>query len=620
MNYKQFKKQVSDYDFRKYLKYALRYPCKTKVVRPKQQIPPYLNFSGIESLLKSNTEQDTIALLGSGKLYKNNQKSSDTQWKIHLASVDMAINSFINWNMTFSDDEDMAAYHRFIWMYCELIKRLENGCSQKELKPQVEYFIKSWIDKYEKSEIQQLHPEIFQTYTVAERIVSWLYSLSIVSDENNLKDSKIYDSIKKQISYICCHLEYYGEKFTGNHLSNDGKALYIAGTMLGLKEVQKTGQIILRKELERLLVDGGFLREGSVHYQFLITKNYTDVFEVANEFHDIKFQEKLLPYLLKMTEACRYFLVYDNDQGWGFPLIGDISPDYRPEWLIGTPWATERVTGKKVQAGIPLSLGYHNIFFKEKNRKEIKATEMGKECFYKDLNDWGKITDKNWTAFTHINHSMYPNNLTGHFHHDTGALVLYFQGQRVLCDCGRITYELTERGLRDRRIEAHSGLRIDALEPEIDLRTFYSDSFLKEYTYKKPYIVNPDNTFMEIHQFGYERISQVGEIIRKVQLKNADIELQDTFEGTGKHTIELFFHTKMLMRVEHQNLILKNQKQEFSITFDKDFDEICLIHGSAVSIDGNGALSYGENENLHSAVCKIYVDFPHTITTRISRR
>ncbi len=622
MNIQNIKKYFKDYDLKQYMKYIFCNPMSLMTKRVIQEKPPYLYLDQESIHLKSFSAKGVIRLLNSTQAYGEGSAPSETKWRISLAGMDIIIDKDLDWNQHFDDDEDMAALHRFIWMYNELIVRLEQGCQKIKLREQVFEYIYSWINLYTTENTSNLHSEIFQTYSVSERVVNWLYSLSIVNDVQEILDNDIFQSIVEQVQYICKNLEYYGEDYTSNHLSNNGKAIYIAGSMLNIEEFKNIGRTIVIKELDRILVDGGFLREGSVHYQFLITKNYTDIYWVAKQFDDVELEMILKPYLSKMINSCLYFQMKNAKGDYQIPLIGDISPDYKPNWIIKVPQVAMMLAFKKYNFNEMESIGYHSVFLHidvDKRSERIVTKDLEEQNIYTILKDWGKIENKDWTLFTHVNHSVYPNNLTGHFHHDTGAIVLYYKKECILCDCGRYTYKPTVRGIRDKKMEAHCGVVIDGIQPEIDMRTFYSKSFIKKYASQKP-IIKLDGTSLEVLQYGFQRLKNVGEVKRNVNIKEECVEIRDIFQGKGVHDIKLYYHSDGEFQIIDNTIILKKNDQIFNIIFEKKMDSVKIIYGKDYDIDGKAAISYGNSKNICSIVCKIRIVLPCVITTKISIR
>lgn len=81
---------------------------------------------------------------------------------------------------------------------------------------------------------------------------------------------------------IAAQLEYSGEHHTGNHLSNNGRGLFLLGLALGWQRAADLGARILTAEAARLFAPSGMLREGSSHYHLLVARNYLSCWLAAD--------------------------------------------------------------------------------------------------------------------------------------------------------------------------------------------------------------------------------------------------------------------------------------------------------------------------------------------------
>ena len=89
------------------------------------------------------------------------------------------------------------------------------------------------------------------------------------------------------------------------------------------------------RELPDLVSSEGFVREGSSHYQFLITRWLLEVRFFAQSNNDFDFLKMLDKYCEKLESKCQFFQTGDTkDCLREYPLFGDISPDCSPEWLL----------------------------------------------------------------------------------------------------------------------------------------------------------------------------------------------------------------------------------------------------------------------------------------------
>lgn len=535
--------------------------------------------------------------------------------KIDLSGTRISINyDTLDWNgFCFNDDEVTSACHRFIWMFTDVVKQLNAGAKKDDAYQTCVRIIHSWIDNYKIEQAEMYHSEIFQTYAVAERIVNWLYIIGATATNKVVDDPIIVNSIYNQADYICTHLEYYGEQFTGNHLGNDAKALYIAGACLEDMQLQNIGRKMILHEYERIIVDGGFLREGSSHYQFLITKNYIDIYWVAKQTGDKAFVAKLLPIISRMVQGCDFFLVSDKSLKKGIPFIGDISPDYPPEWIMSVPdvghWITENVPLKESD-----EVCYKTSFIGCITDDEKVSTEKIVDTPI----DWVRIENNIWTVFSHVNHSLYPNNLTGHFHHDTGAIVAYLYGEPVIIDTGRLTYEDCERGKRDKSVKAHSGICIDNMEPEIDMKTFYSDGVLNKYASLKPQIMQKGNMF-QIDVAGYARLRGIDSVIRTVEVEDENLIVTDKILGKGKHEVQQYFHVPFIGEIETTHEY-QYATDRIVFEFDNAIKEIEIIRGDKSKVEGHKAEAYGCDGLAQTIKTHLKTELPVSLVTKIKRK
>lgn len=480
--------------------------------------------------------------------------------KIHLAGIDEVINiSNIDWFKDYSDSEDVAALHRFLWLY----RLVWEKCSHEniELNKQIKQIIYDWIDRVESINKEHVHSEVWQTYSVVERITNWLIVLGLTETENTT-DTIIIDSILRQLDYIQYNFEYYGEKFTSNHFFNDGKGLYICGAVMGHIKYRELGKKIIKGMFDKIVPDGFFLREGSSHYQFLVTKWLCDCMWIARESSDYEFAEWIKPRLTGMMKGSMFFLNKTDDK-WMIPYIGDISPDLYPDWVIGVPWVASYLVNNSFCKPLPIGEGYHSVL----SQKIPNAFES--EVGLRRSNDWAKIQNENFVIYSHVNNSLYPNNLTGHFHHDSGSIVVYADSRPLLIDCGRTNYNAEGIGIWEKGRNGHNLCVIDDVDPEPDMRAFYSESFEKDRFGIPPLVDCNDSCFQVKIEYG-KRVKNLDKQFRSVNLLENRIVIKDKIGGKGEHDLKLLFHVSNTWKVDISDgaVIIRDSKEEYLIRTD----------------------------------------------------
>ena len=237
-------------DFRDYLKYAFFHPRHAFKQLEYNQYPVYLR----DIISEIDVYKDT-STTKTKEIYFSNEKQNQKFWKIRLAGIEIETFDIYNidWHEEFADDEDVSALHRFIWLYNEVIRQIITNYDLTILKNDVISIILSWIQEIRKYEKKAFHSEVWQTYAVAERIVNWCFCF--LKLKINIKEYPVIEeSIKEQLYYICTNLEYFGDNYTGNHLSNSGKALYIGGKFAGVEIFERIGKRILSNEYKRIII------------------------------------------------------------------------------------------------------------------------------------------------------------------------------------------------------------------------------------------------------------------------------------------------------------------------------------------------------------------------------
>lgn len=236
------------------------------------------------------------------------------------------------WDYNFKDQEKYFSIHRFNWLLTDYIN---DSCRGNKL-------IRSWLyNKINNKNGLHMYP-----YTVGERISNmclfYLYnSETLLNAEcNKVLEEDIKSVITDMAIYLSNNLEYKGGGRTGNHIINNSRALLFAGVFTSNARLINIATYILKNELPDLINDKGFLREGSSHYQFVFTRWLLEIALLYDLTLNIKMSEYLKFYIKKSLQSCCYFIVYNKDfNEIDIPLIGDISPDFKVQWLIFLPWS-----------------------------------------------------------------------------------------------------------------------------------------------------------------------------------------------------------------------------------------------------------------------------------------
>lgn len=428
--------------------------------------------------------------------------------RLAAATLGVADLRALPWTATFKDPEDTSALHRFAWLLPWVLEQSRLRADPDAAAALVSAAMRSWIDHSG----SQLFGPAWQSYTVAERLVNWTVA-ALALARPILEDADVRASMLGQLAYLADHLEYHGEALTGNHLSNDGRGLYVAGIVANDGPSVALGRAILLEEQRRLCEEPWFVREGSSHYQFLITRNYLEALWFADRIGDHDLVRTLEPAVMNMVEGCRFFLIR-GEGGWQIPLFGDISPDCSPEWLLG------------VACGAHPVLGAVEGVWEDSAPRPVASRE------------WGRVEAHAWTLFAHVNPSGMPRH---HAHQDTGAFVAYYDGHPVMIDAGRSSYCDTPEGRFGRDWGAHSTCVVDGMNPAPNWHWAYSEREAAVLTGNLPVLATGASAMTVTHG-GFGRRNGIGDHRRVAEIRDNTLVLAETIEGQGRHRIDLVLH------------------------------------------------------------------------------
>lgn len=293
-------------------------------------------------------------------------------------------------------------------------------------------------------------------------------------------------------------LEYFGDHHTSNHLSNNGRALYLLGLELGDGRWAEIGARILLEEAKRIFEASGILNEGSSHYHLLLTRNYVEAWHAARAHG--RPEEAALRDIATRALAASAPLVLPG----GLALIGDISPDCPPDYL--TALLDIPATGA------------------------IAADGWLRADFHRWAGLW-HAAPQGWSA------------MPGHGHQDCGGFEVHFDSQPVFVDPGRGSYaEHDATGYAPGSL--HNGLLVDGHDPYPPNRPYYDDAFRRRVCGPPPVLVRDEGGVTLVHH-GFSRFGNIGAVKRRWRFADTGFTLSDRIEGRGRHRVRRLLHTPL---------------------------------------------------------------------------
>jgi hypothetical protein len=422
-------------------------------------------------------------------------------------------------NQPAADIEAELSRHRFAWL--PLTPKLDPAL--------LKTLWHVWRDEFMDAEGWAWHP-----YTAAERAVNLLDAASRCGAPDTL-DAFAQD-IAAHAPKIARQLEYFGDHDTSNHLANNGRGLYRIGCVLDMPKSRQIGFDILSHEAERIILEGGSLREGSTHYHMLYVRNYMDVWLAAHR-HGHTQEADHLKNISKRLLAVAKSIVLPG----GLPLIGDISPDCPPSYLEGIETGTCQWT----QTLNP----EEQLLVKTLSQETSPATS---EQLQGD--GWIRADFGRWSMLTSAPSNGWPF-MPGHAHQDIGSPEIHFDGQPLFVDPGRGAYGETGEAALYRSAAVHGGLRVDCQNPYPANKPYYNDVFRQ--TVAGPASSQISSNSVSVMHGGYQRLG-IETIKRTWAFDNNNLSITDSIQGHGHHALERALVTPHEVKTKDDKVIINN--------------------------------------------------------------
>lgn len=457
---------------------------------------------------------------------------------LKLATGFLDFADFPEWEKGFEDNEQTESLHRWNWLMFKLVDE------PTEDMPLWGYnLMMDWIHKMQ----HDRNSIAWDSYTTSERICNGLLFLYL-TDQYTIMPQSMQSAFLSMATYLATNLEYGPDNIHNNHVLNNARALYFAGELLCTPQLSTIGKAIIRIEAPNIINSDGFVKEGSSHYHFLITRWFLEMYWLASVVGDKEFKNELETILKKMLPACCFFLILRNRRKeWDFPMIGDISPDCHPEWVKYLPWSRLAldIYQSSTRSADPIGKGW-NILFSVKGTGYIepKNNEVsGRDTFklYPD-SGWFRVDYGKATVFWHIEPTGSPEG-PNHGHCDTGSFCFYIDGVEIICDPGRLNYSDDPLGLYGVSGSAHNMVIINGKDPFIYLDRFRYPEFYRTTKPEVAWIIAYDSFELSIRHEGFKRT--VGSDIvfkRSFKLFKDCLIVEDHVVGRGEHLVETYFH------------------------------------------------------------------------------
>jgi hypothetical protein len=392
---------------------------------------------------------------------------------------------------------------------------------------------RAWAERFgDRAEGWPWHP-----YTAAERAINILD----FAERHGLPGDR--DATLALLAHhaeaIAGSLEYYGDHYTSNHLSNDGRGLLRIGCACGLPDHAALGARIMVAEAGRIFGRSGLLREGSSHYHLLLTRNYVDAWAAA-QAAGLPEAGMLRDIALRALGAVPALYLPG-----GLPLIGDISPDCPPAFLRGLRGAA--APGDEDGPAWPALRTEAPRARVERLIAEAVAVSPDRLA----VDGWHRFGAGDWAALAYVPPDGWPP-MPGHGHLDLGGFELHDGPTRVLVDPARGSYGDDAAAAWYVSADAHNTLTVDGHAASPVNRPYYRDSFRRLVVPGVPEVRRTRDGLRLVHQ-GFARRPGVGVAQRDWRFASGRVEIRDRIEGSGRHRIRRTFFTPSTATVEENS-------------------------------------------------------------------
>ena len=430
------------------------------------------------------------------------------------------------------DGEDREAIFRFSGLFQSLCRRNGFSICDDEL-------ILSWCH----SSFDD--PSAQDSYTISERIYHICAYLSLTDAYNRWALDQyqlVTNKMAREAKYLYQNLEYYGEEFTGNHFSNNGKALLWLAVATGNKKVFRAGHAIMENEISRLFRDGLFI-EGSAHYHFLIIRNYLEAYLLTkNSSFDLNFED-----FEKIVESglnhCRTLALSKSK----VPNIGDMSPDCLPEWLI----SIKDLNLSSIELGEMEELNDYLSLFGFKNLENLKL-ESGLVA-----DEFCTLRMGSYSAVIHKNPKGY-SPIPGHSHCDTGTYCLSKEDEVLVWDRGRLSYGSEV----DNGANVHFSIVVDGISPDFREKRVYDESLIsrfKHHTIDFSHRIEPEKEVCLLKTNYHNKVL----VERSYELKGTGLLELIKVNGQGKKPVSFVFYASEGAKINCSEDLVKTEAEVF---------------------------------------------------------
>jgi hypothetical protein len=351
----------------------------------------------------------------------------------------------------------------------------------------------------------------WEPYSSCERVANLLVFLAVMQKSPRAPaiPPQLPAFLQDSLTWIRQHLEYYGPARTNNHIINNARAIVMTAVALRDAQSRAAGMQIMRECLPRLIMEGGFLRERSSHYQVITLNWLLDTWRFLEAAEEVEGEDRsfLLDCIRRIIPATAMLC----EQGTRLlALIGDVSPDLTP-----------------AQSLARLQMLYPE-FWPPGEHLPVGAIRDG----------WFRMTSGQSIVLGNFPTGPFPAGFPTHGHADLTSFAWLHGGAEILVDRGRYRYTADATSAFQRSAAGHNVPLVNGFAP-------LCESLLPAgQWWPLPYAAarleaSVSGAEMMLSHDGFARATPVERHSRRLQLEHDTLTVLDSFDGVGR--IELGF-------------------------------------------------------------------------------
>ena len=355
----------------------------------------------------------------------------------------------------------------------------------------------------------------WEPYSTCERAANLLVFLAVLRATTAVHEvpHSLVVFLRDSLDWVVEHLEYYGPRATNNHIINNARAIVMAGVALNDARAIEAGQQLFHHCLPELILENGFLRERSSHYQVIVLNWIIDAwwFLKAREQSVAGECEFLGGYVRRMIAATT--MLCDPDARLA-AVIGDVSPDLPPatsllrlKLLYPKFWPASG----QLQAGVRMADG------------------------------WFRIDADESIVLGNFPPGSFPAKFPTHGHADLTSFVWTRHGREILVDRGRYRYTPDSVSVFQTLASGHNLPLVNGFAPLCESLSPFATWLPLPYAAARLEAEIASASVVLAHD-GFARATPVTRHTRRLTLKGHTLCIEDRFAGSGSIELTLCWH------------------------------------------------------------------------------